>query len=120
MKNLKNKLGGNYSYKNIIKDIYKYRENIDIIPEINHEAIFNGIEKEIEKRGSGFLFGRHHKVAIFSMVVVIICIVFFIFKPKIMGEKLQIDELKTEIIISDSNIKILWIQKKDFDLKKLK
>jgi hypothetical protein len=116
----KNKLSVNYSFKNIMNDIKKYRERVNIIPEINQAEIFDKIEKKLEKRDSLLLFGRFQKLVILGITIIFVCIVFFLFKFKEDNEKLKINELRTEIVIPDSNIKILWVQKKDFDLNKLK
>ena len=58
-----------------------------------------------------------------SVATVVIIAVLVIFQPFVNKERIDtgapITEIKTEFELRDKNIKILWVQKKDFKLRKI-
>jgi len=53
-------------------------------------------------------------IAIITAVFVMLIPYFHVIKPS--EPEMQISEIKTQFELSDKNIKILWVQKKDFNL----
>ncbi len=105
----------------IIKE-YKEMKNSDI-PEIDAKKVFEKIERRIKKTPQSYISFKR-KLALGGFMAILIGAIFlflslFVFKTE-KKEELTLSELKTEIVIPDKNIKIMWVQKRGFKLKNYK
>jgi len=97
-----------------IKNLTKSRE--ETIPSYIENELNNKIEK-IDK--SKKTFNRKKIIVLVNAIAaVFLLIAFFIFYPADKNNKKSISEIKTKIIIPGKNIKIIWVQKKDFKLRR--
>ncbi len=101
---------------------YKEMKNSDI-PEIEVNKVFEKIEKRITESPQNHI-GFKKKLALGGFAALLIVAIFlffslFVFKTE-KKQELTLSELKTEIVIPDKNIKIMWFQKRGFKLKNYK
>jgi len=102
------------------KILKEYRDIIENeIPEIEAEKVLGRIEDKVFTTPLFERFKIALKVAGAGFIVLLIGILIFSLSKKI-DDKPKINELRTELIIPDKNMKILWFQKKDFNLNNLK
>ncbi len=122
MRIFKNKKKLNYfkEDKDMIKKIKAYKEQAPI-PEIDPQKNLEKIMEKLENRITINSPGYKYKIAVFAIIFICIIGLLFLLNGRAKkNNKYKIDELRTEFVISGTDIKILWIQKKDFDLNKLK
>ncbi len=107
-------------YIKIIKKI-KEHKNKRINIQIDLEENFQKILKRLDNTKKTSKISFSLKIALITSVFLLMIGLSYLLSIKGMKKnKNNINELRTEFVISECNIKIFWVQKKDFDLNKLK
>ena len=107
-------------YIKIIKKI-KEHKNKRINIQIDLEENFQKILKRLDNTKKTSKISFSLKIALITGVFLLMIGLSYLLSIKGMKKnKNNINELRTEFVISECNIKIFWVQKKDFDLNKLK
>jgi len=91
------------------------------IPEAVEERVTTALTKEKKGKTMGPVRSRvWFPLSVSAAAAAVIIAAIFIFQPFLNNRSepvTPITEIKTEFELNDKNIKILWVQKKDFDLK---